>query len=121
MASGSNDRMKYSKVGTTWFFSPLLQTGQLARKLYEKKRQEAASIRIQKRLRAHKARISYTKLQAAAVAIQTGLRTMAAQNDHQNRRRTKAAKIIQVINALDGTIYRNFSYAYREFRYLWIN
>lgn len=93
------------------FLSPLLQTGKLARKLYEQIRQEAASIRIQKRLRAHKARISYTKLQAAAVAIQTGLRTMAAQNDHQNRRRTKAAKIIQVINALDGTIYRNLTLA----------
>lgn len=95
----------------------LPQTGQLARKMYEQIRKEAASIRIQKHLRAHTARKSYIKFQAVSIVIQTGLRAMAARNDHRNRKRTKAANIIQVINALDWTIYRNFNFidAYRIF------
>lgn len=92
------------------FISPLPQTGQLARKMYEQIRKEAASICIQKHLRAHTARKSYIKFQAVSMVIQTGLRAMAARNDHRNRKRTKAANIIQVINALDWTIYRNLNF-----------
>lgn len=63
-------------------------------------RREAASIRLQKHMRAHKARKSYTKLQASAVVIQTGIRAMASRNEYRYRRRTKAAIIVQVINFL---------------------
>lgn len=65
-------------------------------------RKEAASIRVQKHVRAHAARKSYTKLQASAIAIQTGLRAMAARNEYRRRRRNKAATIVQVINYLQG-------------------
>lgn len=51
-------------------------------------------------MRAHKARKSYTKLQASAVVIQTGIRAMASRNEYRYRRRTKAAIIVQVINFL---------------------
>lgn len=75
---------------------------QLARNLYEQMRKVAASIRIQKHVRAHTARKSYTKLLASAIVIQTGLRAMAARNVYRYRRRTKAATIIQVKNPLAG-------------------
>lgn len=66
-------------------------------------RREAASIRIQKYLRAHIARKSYTQLQASAIVFQTGLRAMATRNEFRYRRRTKAATIVQVITFLmDG-------------------
>lgn len=71
---------------------------QLARKLYQNMRREAASICIQKNTRAHRARICYTNLQASATVIQTGLRAMDARNKHRHRRRTKAAIIVQVID-----------------------
>lgn len=80
-------------------------TAQLARKLYEKMRREAASIRIQKHARAHADRKAYTKLLASAIVIQTGMRAMAARNEFRHRRRTKAAIIVQVINSL--TIFVN--------------
>lgn len=60
-------------------------------------KREAASIRIQKHVRSHSARKSYTELQAAALVIQTGMRAMAARNEYRQRRRNKAAKIVQVI------------------------
>lgn len=69
---------------------------QMARKLYEHMRRDAASIRIQKHARSHAARRSYTKLQEAAIVIQTGLRSMAARNEFRRRRRNKAASTIQV-------------------------
>ncbi|XP_059651763.1 myosin-12 [Cornus florida] len=72
-----------------------LWRAQLARKLYEHMRKEAASIRIQKHARAHAARKSYTNLQASAIDIQTGLRVMAARNEYRRRRRNKAATIVQ--------------------------
>lgn len=71
-------------------------TAQLARKLYESMRREAASVCVQKNVRAHTARRNYTNLQASAMAIQTGLRAMAARNEFRYRRRTKAATLIQV-------------------------
>ncbi|GMP42089.1 hypothetical protein CsSME_00011947 [Camellia sinensis var. sinensis] len=70
-------------------------TAQLARKLYEYMRKEAASIQVQKQVRAHTARKSYTNLQASAIAIQTGLRAMATRNEYRHRRRNKATTIIQ--------------------------
>lgn len=60
-------------------------------------RKDAASIRIQKHARAHAARKSYIKLQEAAIAIQTGLRSMAARDEFRRRRRNKAATTIQVM------------------------
>ncbi|WZY81644.1 hypothetical protein YC2023_028028 [Brassica napus] len=68
---------------------------QLARKLYQNMRREAASVCIQKNTRAHRARMCYTKLQASATVIQTGLRAMDARNKYRHRRRTKAAIIVQ--------------------------
>ncbi|XP_022859055.1 myosin-12-like isoform X1 [Olea europaea var. sylvestris] len=72
-----------------------LWRAQIARKLYEHMRQEAASIRIQKHARAHAARKSYTKSREAATVIQTGMRTMSARNEYRWRRQNKAATIIQ--------------------------
>ena len=81
---------------TSFHFLPC--TAQLARKLYEYMRKEAASIRVQKHVRAHTARKSYMNLQASAIAIQTGLRAMTARNEHRQRRRNKAATKVQVIS-----------------------
>lgn len=61
-------------------------------------RRVAASIRIQKHARAHASRRSYTKLQGAAIVIQTGLRAMAARNEFRRRKQNKAATTIQVVN-----------------------
>lgn len=60
-------------------------------------RREAASIKIQKHVRACAARKSYMKLKTAAIVIQTGMRAMAARNEFRNRRRDKAATIVQVL------------------------
>ncbi|KAM7264663.1 hypothetical protein ACFE04_002346 [Oxalis oulophora] len=68
---------------------------QLARKLYEDMRREAASIRIQKYARTYAARKSFSSLKASAIVIQTGLRAMAARNEFRHRRRSNAALIIQ--------------------------
>ncbi|KAL3516640.1 hypothetical protein ACH5RR_023542 [Cinchona calisaya] len=72
-----------------------LWRAQLARRLYNFMRKEAASIRIQKHGRAHAARKSYTTLKAAVIVIQTGMQAMAAQNDYRQRRQNNAATIIQ--------------------------
>lgn len=73
-------------------------------------RREAASIRIQKNVRAHRARAFYTNLQTSAIVIQTGLRAMAARNEFRYRRRTKAATIVQVMNSLAGILHRNLNH-----------
>lgn len=65
-------------------------------------RREAASIRIQKHVRAHKARMYYTSSQASAIVIQSGLRALAARNEYRYRRRTKASTKIQVKTSLEG-------------------
>ncbi|KAJ4835408.1 hypothetical protein Tsubulata_031610 [Turnera subulata] len=72
-----------------------LWRAQLARKLYENMRKEAAAICIQKNVRRHFARVSYKNLQRSATVIQTGLRALAARNEYRYRRSTKAATIIQ--------------------------
>lgn len=65
-------------------------------------REEAASIRIQKNVRAHTARKLYKNLQTSAVVIQTGMRAMAAHKEFSERRRTKAATMIQVLKFYTG-------------------
>ncbi|XP_042446655.1 myosin-12-like [Zingiber officinale] len=67
----------------------------LARKLYESLRREAAAIHIQKNACSYAVRKYYTKLRANAIVIQTGLRAMAANVEYRQRRRNKAAIIIQ--------------------------
>lgn len=59
-------------------------------------RRDAASIRIQKHVRAHSARKAYLQVYESATAIQTGLRAMAARNEHRFRRETRASIIIQL-------------------------
>ncbi|KZV31159.1 myosin-12 [Dorcoceras hygrometricum] len=72
-----------------------LWRGWLASKLYDHMRREAASIRMQKHTRGHTARRCYTKLQEAAIVLQTGLQAMAVKNEYRQRKRDKAATIIQ--------------------------
>ncbi|KAK8541561.1 hypothetical protein V6N12_014192 [Hibiscus sabdariffa] len=69
--------------------------GQLARKVYDGKRREAASLRIQRHLRMHLARKAYKDICLSAVSIQTVMRGMAARNELCFRRQTTAAIIIQ--------------------------
>ncbi|KAK6937695.1 IQ motif, EF-hand binding site [Dillenia turbinata] len=69
--------------------------GELARKVYESMRREAASLRIQKCFRMFIARKAYKELCSSAICIQTGMRGMAARNELRFRRQTKAAIIIQ--------------------------
>ncbi|XP_022966587.1 myosin-17-like [Cucurbita maxima] len=69
--------------------------GVLARKLFEKLRQEAAALRIQKCFKRHVARKSYLDLLSSATTLQTGLRAMKARDEFRFRKRTKAAIIIQ--------------------------
>lgn len=59
-------------------------------------RRDAASIKIQKHARAHSARKAYLQVYESAIVIQTGLRAMAARNEHRFQRETKASIIIQV-------------------------
>ncbi|XP_057550107.1 myosin-9-like [Amaranthus tricolor] len=69
--------------------------GNLASKLFDKMRREAAAIRIQKHARRHQARKKYSKLRVSVLALQMTLRTMAARKEYQIRRRNKAATLIQ--------------------------
>ncbi|XXG90609.1 hypothetical protein AAC387_Pa12g2336 [Persea americana] len=69
--------------------------GQLARKLYNNMRREAACLRIQKDLRMYIARNSYRRVHSSAVTIQSGLRGMAARNELHSKRQTRAAVVIQ--------------------------
>lgn len=60
-------------------------------------RREAAAEKIQKNVRGYGARKSYKRLQASALTLQTGLRTMGARNQFRFRKSTKAVVMIQVI------------------------
>lgn len=71
-------------------------TGRLARKQYQKMRQEAAAICIQKNVRMWLARKKYIETKEAAIKIQSGYRGMAARKEHRFRRQTKAVIIMQV-------------------------
>lgn len=70
--------------------------GELTRRVYEGRRKESASLRIQRDWRMHVARAAYKKLHFSAISIQTGMRGMAARNELRFRRQTKAAIVIQV-------------------------
>ena len=74
----------------------LFTSGNLACKLYEEMRREAAVLTIQKNLRWHFALKSYRALRDSAVILQTGLRAMAARNVFRHKKQTKAAVVIQV-------------------------
>ncbi|KAE8679655.1 Myosin-14 [Hibiscus syriacus] len=69
--------------------------GQLACKVYDDMRREAASLRIQRHLCMHLARKTLKELCSSAVSIQTFMRGMAARNELCLRRQTRAAIIIQ--------------------------
>ncbi|KMS98094.1 hypothetical protein BVRB_4g095730 [Beta vulgaris subsp. vulgaris] len=69
--------------------------GNLASKLFEKKRKEAAAIRIQKHARKLQVRKKYNKLRVSVLALQMTLRTMAARKEYLIRRRNKTATLIQ--------------------------
>ncbi|KAL5822430.1 hypothetical protein ACOSQ4_020330 [Xanthoceras sorbifolium] len=69
--------------------------GEMARKLYEQLRREAAALKIQKNFRLFIARTSYLTVRSAAITLQTGLRAMVARNEFRFRKQTKAAIIIQ--------------------------
>ncbi|KAH9713488.1 Myosin-17 [Citrus sinensis] len=69
--------------------------GEMARKLYEQLRREAAALKIQKNFRAYVARRSYLTVRSSAMILQTGLRAMVARNEFRLRKRTKAAIIAQ--------------------------
>lgn len=81
---------------------PFIFSARLARELYEHMRREAASIRVQKHVRAHRERTYYTSLQASAIVIQSGMRALAARNEFRYRRRTKATTKIQVKTSLEA-------------------
>lgn len=74
----------------------LLVVGQLTRQVYESMRREASCLRIQRVLRMYIARKAYRDICASALAIQIGMRGMAARNELRFRRQTQAAIIIQV-------------------------
>uniref|UniRef100_A0A0E0K6W1 Uncharacterized protein n=1 Tax=Oryza punctata TaxID=4537 RepID=A0A0E0K6W1_ORYPU len=69
--------------------------GELARRIYQNLRREAASLRIQTCYRMHAARKAYSELSASAVTIQSALRGMVARKELHFRQQTKAAIIIQ--------------------------
>ncbi|KAJ6843986.1 myosin-17-like [Iris pallida] len=80
--------------------------GQLACKMYEKMRQEAAAIKVQKNWRGYSSRISYTTLRSSAIILQTGFRAMSARNEFRFRKQTKAAIAIQA----QWRCHRDYSY-----------
>lgn len=69
---------------------------QLALQIYERRKREAACVRIQKESRAYLSRSAYKKMQLSAIHIQAGMRAMVAHHDFQSKRETNAAIIIQV-------------------------
>lgn len=79
-------------------------SARIAVKSYVALKREAASLKIQTKLRGHLARKSYTKLKLAVIALQTGIRVAAARAKFRYEKRTKGALIIQV--SLLGIMYR---------------
>ncbi|XP_042392478.1 myosin-17-like isoform X2 [Zingiber officinale] len=69
--------------------------GQLACKLFEQMRREAAALKIQKNYHCYIARKSYLALKTSAVTLQTGLRAMSAHTVFRLKKQTKAAICIQ--------------------------
>lgn len=69
--------------------------GNVARKLYEQLRREAAALKIEKNFRLYIARKSYLRVKSSAITLQTGLRAMTARKEFRFRKQTKATTIIQ--------------------------
>ncbi|KAH8520823.1 hypothetical protein H0E87_002035 [Populus deltoides] len=69
--------------------------GNVARKLYEQLRREAAALKVEKNFRLYIARKSYLRVKSSAITLQTGLRAMTARKEFRFRKQTKAATIIQ--------------------------
>ncbi|KAE7997787.1 hypothetical protein FH972_002391 [Carpinus fangiana] len=69
--------------------------GELARKLYEFLKRDAAAIKIQRDLRRFLARKDYIRTKFSTLILQAGLRAMVARNEFRYRECTKAATIIQ--------------------------
>ncbi|EXC31921.1 Myosin-J heavy chain [Morus notabilis] len=69
--------------------------GELARKLYNKRKREAAAVKIQKNLRRCVARKDFHRIKSSAIVLQTGLRAMVSRDDFRYRRQSKAAVILQ--------------------------
>ncbi|KAJ8452460.1 hypothetical protein Cgig2_000049 [Carnegiea gigantea] len=67
----------------------------LASKLFERRRKEAAAIRIQKNARKFDARKKYNQLRVSVLILQMSLRSMAARKEFWFRRQSKAATSIQ--------------------------
>ncbi|KAH9622574.1 hypothetical protein KSS87_016461, partial [Heliosperma pusillum] len=70
--------------------------GNLACKVFERLRREAAAVRIQKNERKYQARKKYRRLRVSVLAVQTHLRSMKARKEYRFRRQNKAATLIQV-------------------------
>ncbi|XP_059431718.1 myosin-16 [Corylus avellana] len=85
--------------------------GELARKLYEFLKRNAAAIKIQRDLRRFLARNDYIRTKFSTLILQTGLRAMVARNEFRYRECTKAATIIQT--GLRAMVARN-EFRYRE-------
>ncbi|XP_024385122.1 myosin-9 isoform X2 [Physcomitrium patens] len=69
--------------------------GCLARKRYERLRQEAAAIMIQKNVRMWLARKKFLRIKEAVIRAQSGFRGMKSRKDARFIRQTKAATLIQ--------------------------
>ncbi|CAA6666193.1 unnamed protein product [Spirodela intermedia] len=95
--------------------------GNLASKLYEQMRREAAALRIQKNLRRHSAQKSYKSLRHSAVTLQTGLRAMTARNEFRLRKQTKASVAIQTKwrSHKDYSYYKNLQKAAITYQCAW--
>ncbi|XP_078427685.1 myosin-6-like [Wolffia australiana] len=69
--------------------------GDIARRVYDTLRREAACLRIQAFIRMYIARKAYKQLVYSSIVIQNAMRAMAAFRELQFKRQTKAAIIIQ--------------------------
>ncbi|GAB4827378.1 hypothetical protein Ancab_034264 [Ancistrocladus abbreviatus] len=88
-------RKRYISLQTSATQIQAFCRGQIARHIFQHRRREAASLRIQTESRRCVARKSYRQLYCSAIMIQTGIRCMAARNDLCFRRQTRAAIKIQ--------------------------
>lgn len=79
-------------------FISCLISAQVARRIFECKRREAAALIIQKDARMFFKRKAHVTLRYSAVVIQSGMRGMTARNALIFLRRNKAATIIQVFH-----------------------
>ncbi|KAL9235143.1 hypothetical protein vseg_009931 [Gypsophila vaccaria] len=67
----------------------------MACKVFERLRMEAAAIRIQKNERKYQARKRYRKIRISVLSMQSSLRSMRARKEYRFRRQSKAATLIQ--------------------------